>query len=88
VGVAVKYQQELQIFLQLAVFCPQFIYESLIYKSSALMTLSLGGIMDSQINEKFAHCRWFKGLATPLALLVLVVADNRNSCHHLPTWLK
>jgi uncharacterized membrane protein len=63
-------------------------HEFLSSKSSTLMTLSLGGIVDSQINEKFAHYRWFKGPATPRAVLVLVVADNRSSPHHRQTWLK
>jgi hypothetical protein len=52
------------------------------------MTLSLGGIVDSRIYEKFAHCRWFKRPATPQVVLVLMVADNRSSPHHRPTWLK
>jgi hypothetical protein len=52
------------------------------------MTLSLGGIVDFPIIEKFAHYRWFKGPAIPQAVLVLVLADNLSSRHHRPTWLK
>jgi hypothetical protein len=79
--------RKLWIFLQPAVFYQQFIHESLSSKSPALIIFSLGGIVDSWIYEKFAHCRSFKGPAAPLAVLVLVVADNRSSRHHRPTWL-